>query len=182
MVVEALHAKVRPATTARPPSRSDSIRKGINYVFSGPRSRTVSRKPSQESLHTTHSITSQNSSQDLQRSGSVTGWRNWVRPRSRSTSRPGTANGHQEESEQLKKHDPAVVDLNRELPPLPGLDTWRDPILVNDETGKSPISPGSGPHIASLMRPKTPQSEHSFCLAHTTRQERFRLTGSTLQT
>ncbi len=139
------------------PSRSNSIKKGLkNYVFSGTRSRTLSRKPSQDSIRTTSSLTSQNSSQDLQRSGSISGWRNWVRPRSRSTSRPGTANGQADEAE-TKKADHSVVDLNRELPPLPSLDTWKEPQPAKEETAKSPISPISGPHIATLMRPKEPQ-------------------------
>ncbi|OAL48400.1 hypothetical protein IQ07DRAFT_613092 [Pyrenochaeta sp. DS3sAY3a] len=158
-------SQARPSTAVRPPSRSASIRNNIReYVFPGTRSRSLSRAQSSESLRTAETLGSQDS-QDIQRSGSVTGWRGWNLPRrtnSRSNSRPGTSKGPAEESEQSKKGDSKTVNLNRELPPLPGLDTWKDPEPEPPkEQPQSPKSPMSATHIASLMRPQEPQQERS---------------------
>lgn len=157
---EPSHPPARPSTAVRPPSRAASIKNNIKgYVFSGSRSRALSRAQSQESLRTAETVGVPNSPHDLQRSGSTTGWRNWGLHRSisRSNSRPGTSRGHPDESEHTKKSEANVVNLNRELPPLPGLDTWKEPEQPQEEVAKSPKSPTSGTHIASLMRPQ----EHS---------------------
>lgn len=88
---------------------------------------------------------------------SATGWRSWALPRrssSRSSSRPGTSKGKPEEAEQPKKLN--TVNLNRELPPLPSLDSWKDSVQQPEPESKpiSPISPSTNTHIANLMRPQ----------------------------
>ncbi|KAF1847377.1 uncharacterized protein K460DRAFT_352526 [Cucurbitaria berberidis CBS 394.84] len=158
---EASQPQARPSTAVQTPSRSTSIRNGIKDVFSGTRSRALSRAQSHESLRTTDT---QDSSLDPQRSGSAMGWRSWGLPRrsgSRSNSRPGTSRGQSDEPEQSRKPEPKVVNLNRDLPPLPGLDTWKDPEEPKEEMVKSPKSPTSAAHIASLMRPQEPTEERS---------------------
>ncbi|PVI06379.1 hypothetical protein DM02DRAFT_623299 [Periconia macrospinosa] len=134
-----------PSSSHRPSSRASSIKAGIrDYIF--PASRSLSRTPSYSSLRTADS---QTSGQQLRRSGSMTGWRSWGlqrRTSSRSSSRPGTSNGHVERLEQDKK---AEVDLNRKLPPLPSLDTWKDP---EEEKKEQPQVQVPGGHIASVMR------------------------------
>ncbi|KAJ4363605.1 hypothetical protein N0V83_009901 [Neocucurbitaria cava] len=161
---EASEPQARPSTAVRPPSRTASIKNNIKeYVFPGTRSRNLSRAQSTESLRTTDS---QDPSQDPQRSGSAMGWRSWALPRrsgSRSNSRPGTSRGQSEEPEEKKKQDPKVVNLNRDLPPLPSLDTWKDPEPEpsKEDVAKSPRSPTSAAHIASLMRQQEPTQERS---------------------
>ncbi|KAH7065906.1 hypothetical protein BKA63DRAFT_524851 [Paraphoma chrysanthemicola] len=145
--------QARPPTAVRPPSRARSIKENIKgYVFPG--SRNLSRAASIESLRTTNTQHSQDS-QEPQHSGSVQGWRSWNlrRSTSRSNSRPGTSKGQPEESDAQKKANANQVNLNRELPPLPSLDSWKD----NEQTVPEKLaSPTSATHIASLMRPQDP--------------------------
>jgi hypothetical protein len=149
------HPDIPPLT--RVPSRSRSIRSEIkDYIFPGSatlsrsasknQSRQISRRGSHESLRSQTS-----SSQEPKRSGSSQGWRSWGFQRklsSRSSSRPGTSKGRIEALGQDKKSD---LNLNRELPPLPGLDTWKpdEPTLKDESTSQAP-----GAHIANLMRPQ----------------------------
>ena len=63
-----------------------------------------------------------------------------MRVNSRSNSRPATR-GRDAETEQAKKSE---VNLNRELPPLPSLDSWKDEVKPQPELSSS--------HIASVMR------------------------------
>jgi hypothetical protein len=145
----------RPSTANRPPSRSRSIRDGIKeYVFPGTTSRQLSRAPSHESLRTTNTRTSQ----DIpERSGSANGWRSWGlrRSTSRSNSRPGTSRDQSEDADQAKKPNPNAVNLNRELPPLPSLDSWKaEQVIQPPEPVRSPTT---GAHIADLMRSQEKQ-------------------------
>ncbi|KAH7359658.1 hypothetical protein BKA66DRAFT_515161 [Pyrenochaeta sp. MPI-SDFR-AT-0127] len=156
--------QARPSTAVRPPSRAASIKNNIKgYVFPGTRSRALSRAQSSESLRTADAVGTPTSPHDLQRSGSTKGWRNWGlhRSGSRSNSRPGTSRGQPDEPDRTKQPDPSMVNLNRELPPLPGLDTWKEPAEPQEEVAKSPKSPTSGTHIASLMRPQEQHQERS---------------------
>jgi hypothetical protein len=148
------HPQARPSTAVRPPSRARSIRDNIKeYVFPGTASRTLSRAPSHGSLRTTNTNISQDSAAvDPPHSASGQGWRAWNMARkslSRSNSRPGTSKGQAEEADQPKKTN--GINLNRELPPLPSLDSWKDSVQPPPETAKSPTSAA---HIASLMRPQ----------------------------
>lgn len=151
---EVAGAESRPSTSVRPPSRSRSIRNNIKeYVFPGAGSRQLSRAPSHESLRTTNTRHSQDS-EGPTRTGSGKGWSSWNlrRSTSRSNSRPGTSKGKSEEPESAKKTNPNFVNLNRDLPPLPSLDSWKDEaVKAPPEPMKSPTS---GTHIASLMRPR----------------------------
>lgn len=151
---DASQPQARPPT-ARTPSRSKSIKENIK----GFASRSISRAQSVESLRTTDTNVSQDTSQDPPHSGSAAGWRGWSLRRggsSRSASRPGTSRGQPDESEQPKQVDKNVVNLNRELPPLPSLDSWKDAQKPQVEVVKSPLSPT---HIASVMRPHEQQQQ-----------------------
>ncbi|KAF2819279.1 hypothetical protein CC86DRAFT_460437 [Ophiobolus disseminans] len=157
---DASNPEARPPTAVRPPSRSRSIRENIkDYVFPGTASRTLSRAPSHTSLRTTNTRPSLDS-EDPTRTGAANNWRSWSlrRSASRSNSRPGTSKGKPEEPDSAKKTNPHVVNLNRELPPLPSLDSWKD---QQSQPAPEPLkSPTSGAHIASLMRPQEqPQPE-----------------------
>lgn len=136
----------------RPPSRASSIKAGIReYIF--PASAALSRSQSRESLRT---MNSQSSQGQPKRSGSSHGWRSWGLQRkssSRSNSRPVTSNGHLERPEQEKKPE---LNLNRELPPLPSLDTWKDSEQQRKEQRKSQIQSA---HIATVMRSQDKQQQ-----------------------
>lgn len=130
-----------PLSANRPPSRARSIKENIKeYIFPGSSapSRALSRTQSRESL-----ALCDDQDGDPKRSGSQRGWRSWgsaLRVNSRSSSRPGTR-GRDSEPEQTKKSE---VNLNRELPPLPSLDSWKDEVKPAPELSSS--------HIASVMR------------------------------
>ncbi|KAJ4346044.1 hypothetical protein N0V95_005777 [Ascochyta clinopodiicola] len=130
-----------PPTANRPPSRARSIKENIKeYIFPGSSapSRALSRTQSRESL-----ALYDDQEGEPKRTGSQRGWRSWgsaLRVNSRSNSRPGTR-GRDSEQEQTKKTE---VNLNRELPPLPSLDSWKDEVRQQPELSSS--------HIASVMR------------------------------
>ncbi|KAH7379393.1 hypothetical protein DE146DRAFT_794034 [Phaeosphaeria sp. MPI-PUGE-AT-0046c] len=153
------HPQTCPSTGPRPLSRARSIRDNIReYVFPGTTSRTLSRAPSHGSLRTMNTTFSQDSS-SADPPPSATGWRSWALPRrssSRSSSRPGTSKEKPEEVEQPKKLN--TVNLNRELPPLPSLDSWKDSVQEPEPKPISPISPSTSTHIANLMRPQEQSS------------------------
>ncbi|KAF2678192.1 hypothetical protein K458DRAFT_436091 [Lentithecium fluviatile CBS 122367] len=142
--------QTRPRTSHRPPSRASSIKAGIKeYMFPG--SSTLSRSQSRDSLRTMDS----RSSGQPKRSGSSHGWRSWGLQRkssSRTSSRPGTSGGRSERHEQEKKPE---LNLNRELPPLPSLDTWTEPEPPKERRK----SQQQGAHIATLMRSQADQQQ-----------------------
>ncbi|EDU42430.1 hypothetical protein PtrSN002B_003474 [Pyrenophora tritici-repentis] len=143
-----------------PLSRTASIKSSVKeYVFPGSRSRALSRAQSKESLRSA----STNEGQGVSRNGSNSGWRGWVprRSSSRSNSRPGTSKGSTTDEAQPRKSESNGLNLNRELPPLPSLDSWKDPQQPQAEmvaAQKSPKSPTTGTHIASVMRSHEEQS------------------------
>ncbi|KAF2448239.1 hypothetical protein P171DRAFT_517821 [Karstenula rhodostoma CBS 690.94] len=142
----------RPQTTDKPPSRATSIRSGIReYMFPG--SRSLSRAQSHTSLRS-------QSSDQPKSSGSSQGWRSWGlnHSSSRSSSRPGTSSGRKGLVEHEKKSE---LNLNRELPPLPSLDTWKDPGRSKDQ----PKAPVQGAHIATLMRTQDQQQQQNYAAA-----------------
>jgi hypothetical protein len=163
---DASYPEARPSTAARPPSRAASIKGSVKeYFVPGSRSRALSRAQSKESLRSSAT----NDEQNLSRNGSNSGWRSWGirRSSSRNNSRPGTSKGQAEEA-QPRKSESNGLNLNRELPPLPGLDTWKDtweeqekPAEVKVASPKSPKSPTTGTHIASLMRSQEQHKERS---------------------
>ncbi|CBX97342.1 hypothetical protein IAQ61_007241 [Plenodomus lingam] len=146
---EASQPQARPSTAVNPPSRSKSIKENIKgYVFPGNRSRAISRAQSKESLRQAEG----GDDQDLQRSGS---WRKWTMPRrSSSKSRPGTSAGPTEDGDQSARPDSGQVNLNRELPPLPGLDQWKEPAAATEDKAASSKPPIPESHIANMMRPQ----------------------------
>ncbi|KAH7112143.1 hypothetical protein B0J11DRAFT_187686 [Dendryphion nanum] len=166
-------------SNAPPPTRSKSVRSGIkDYIF--PTSSAISRTQSHESLNTMNSQTS--SQKDLKRNGSTRGWRSWGLQRkssSRSSSRPGTSKGRLENQDSDKRPD---LNLNRELPPLPSLDMWKEQEqqkkkrneenrkshshshsvsqLQSQSQSQSPTQPQSpGAHIATVMRAPDQQQQ-----------------------
>ncbi|KAF1828892.1 hypothetical protein BDW02DRAFT_511247 [Decorospora gaudefroyi] len=147
---DAANPHTRPSTSARPPSRAASIKDSVReYVFPGSRSRALSRAQSKESLRSTPT----SDDQGLSRSGSGSGWRSWGLPlrSSSKNSRPGSSKGQAAEA-QPRKSESNAVNLNRELPPLPSLATWKEPGSPAEVKVVSPKSPTAGTHIASLMR------------------------------
>ncbi|KAG9189750.1 hypothetical protein G6011_06618 [Alternaria panax] len=159
---EASEPRGRSNTSVRPPSRAASIKESVKeYVFPGSRSRALSRAQSKDSLRPTA-----DDEQVLSRSDSKSGWRSWGVARklsSRSNSRPGTSKGQPDEA-QPRKSESNGLNLNRELPPLPSLDTWKDFALPAEEkivSPKPPMSPTAETHIASLMRPQEQHQERS---------------------
>ncbi|KAF2735956.1 hypothetical protein EJ04DRAFT_575757 [Polyplosphaeria fusca] len=137
---------------ARPPSRARSIKSEIKeYIFPG--SRSLSRTQSRESLRSNGAASS-----NEQRAGTSYGWRSWGLQRkssSRSSSRPTTSKGRIESSEPEKKE----INLNRELPPLPSLDSWDKQEQIKQELPKKEQpkreyrkSGVQGAHIATMMR------------------------------
>ncbi|KAF2180704.1 hypothetical protein K469DRAFT_269030 [Zopfia rhizophila CBS 207.26] len=143
-----LPAQPEPKTPAQAPSRSRSIRSEIKeYIFPG--STTLSRAQSSESMR------SQDSGSQSKRSGSSQGWRSWGLQRklsSRSNSRPGTSKGRIETRDHEKKPE---VNLNRELPPLPSLDSWNK----QEQRQENRKSQGNGAHIATVMRSQDHQQQ-----------------------
>jgi len=159
---EASEPRGRSNTSVRPPSRAASIKESVReYVFPGSRSRALSRAQSKDSLRP-----SADDDQGLTRSDSKSGWRSWGVARklsSRSNSRPGTSKGQSEEA-QPRKSESGGINLTKELPPLPSLDTWKDfqePAEEKVASPKSPMSPTAETHIASLMRPQEQHQERS---------------------
>jgi hypothetical protein len=160
---EASNPQARPSTAVRPPSRAASIKGSVKeYFVPGSRSRALSRAQSKESLRSTAT----NDEQGLSRNGSNSGWRSWGirRSSSRNNSRPGTSKGQAEES-QPRKSESNGLNLNRELPPLPSLDSWKDnweePEKPAEVKVVSPKSPTAGAHIASLMRSQEQHQDRS---------------------
>jgi hypothetical protein len=144
-----------------PPSRSSnrgwSFRSEIReYVRprTGSASRSASRDRGDPSSHSRRPS-------DSGRSTSAQGWRSWGLQRKSSKSslveppsfKATTEPQPQETSVTQRKE----LDLNRELPPLPSIDTWQE----------AEPQPSSGLHIASLMRPKSRiQSRKSVAKLH----------------
>lgn len=132
-------------------SRATSIRSNLKeYMFPG--SRSLSRTQSRDSLRS-------QSSDQPKRSGSSQGWRSWGlnRSSSRSSSRPGTSSGRKG----LVEHEKTTeLNLNRELPPLPSLATWKEPARPKEK----PKAPAQGAHIATLMRTQD-QQQQSYAAA-----------------
>ncbi|KAF2431785.1 hypothetical protein EJ08DRAFT_696267 [Tothia fuscella] len=95
------------------------------------------------------------------RPGSSQGWRSWGlnrRPSKTSLAEPRVSSDQVERpsgeiQSPLQRKEP---DLNRELPPLPSLDTWQEP-----EPESAP-----GTHIANLMRKKS-KSQRKSSARHT---------------
>jgi hypothetical protein len=144
------HPSETHQSSHRPPSRTGSIRAGIKeYMF--PASRSLTRVQSRDSISATNS----HPSASIKRSGSMTGWRSWGFHRSRSNSRPGTSSGRIDRPE--KDQQPSL-NLNRKLPPLPSLDTWKD--IEAKEKEKEKVKEKSqvqGTHIAQMMRTQDQQ-------------------------
>ncbi|KAF2875338.1 hypothetical protein BDV95DRAFT_315019 [Massariosphaeria phaeospora] len=146
-----------PHALARPPSRARSIRSDLkDYIF--PASAGLSRSQSRDSIRTANSTTS--APKELKRTPSSHGWRSWGLQRkfsSRTSSRPTTSKGRMENQDQSGKNS---VNLNRDLPPLPSLDSWKQPEPPQQpkpqDNRKSQIQ---NAHIASLMRPQDQQQQ-----------------------
>ena len=129
-----------------PPTRSanrgwsfrDELREAVRPRTSSGRSRSVSRD-------------SHSRKTDGQRSLSAQGWRSWGLQRKSSKSSLVERPPSRGRAEATPRDPPQpvqqrkVIDLNRELPPLPSLDTYQEP---------QPYPPAEL-HIASLMRTKS---------------------------
>lgn len=120
----------------RPPSRARSITKGIKEYIrpstAGGGSRESSRPASRSGSRASHHSESD-------RPSSSHGWRSWGLSRkdgvSGDLSRSDSTRGR---SETRKGSSKTEINLNRELPPLPSLDKWKEP---------EPAKPN---HVASM--------------------------------
>lgn len=121
-----LNKTTRPPTTEPGPplSRAQSIMNRLG--------RAASREPLQKA--DTHVAPEK-------RSGSSNTWRRWSLPHrssSRSSSRPSTVRA---DADEARPRQESEVDLNRQLPPLPSLDTWREPVWSPQAEETIPLSP-----------------------------------------
>ncbi|KAK8158284.1 hypothetical protein BC567DRAFT_29714 [Phyllosticta citribraziliensis] len=126
------------------PRRSGSITRSVRSEirdYFRPGSSTISRTTSRESLW------SRNSDALGTQPPPSHGWRSWGFQRKPSqesiNSCRASAVGRSEKSDSKKE-----LNLNRELPPLPGLDQWKGPEAESDVHAK----PTSSTHIANLMQ------------------------------
>lgn len=136
----------------RPPSRTKSIRDNIKeYVrpSTARGSRSASRAESRSASRAGSRPATRGSGdedQTVSRQPSTRGWRSWGRRKDDSTDsrRPSTTGSSRGRSEtrngEASKTD---VNLNRELPPLPGLDQWKEE------------EPAKTRHIANLWNPRS---------------------------
>ncbi|KAK0659634.1 hypothetical protein DIS24_g3986 [Lasiodiplodia hormozganensis] len=150
----------RPSTrTSRAGSVTRSIRSEIKEYFR-PGSSGISRTTSRESLR------SRSSDATAAQAPAAHGWRSWSlqrRPSDRSlNSRSSSVRGS---GDVRNKEGKKEINLNRELPPLPSLDQWKEPEEEEDAPAHFvPVhKPTSPTHIANLMQtpPKVrPRREH----------------------
>ncbi|KAF1812515.1 hypothetical protein P152DRAFT_482023 [Eremomyces bilateralis CBS 781.70] len=140
-------------TKQPPPSRSTSrVRTIRDEIKEYIRPRGESRPESRSSGRARSQSRTRGASTEIDRPGSAQGWRSWSLQRKSSTSslagsRPASAREHNEprDRETAKKE----INLNRKLPPLPGLDQWDREEKKKEENKKKAM----GLHIANLMQP-----------------------------
>jgi hypothetical protein len=120
-------------------SRKWSLKEEIKDYIRPRTSHSLSRQASKESLRPQNTAESTSS-----RATTSHGWRSWGMQRkssgSNASSRPSSSKGYSEKDVQSSAKP--AVDLNRELPPLPSLDTWQEPQSEAKSTA----------HIATLVR------------------------------
>jgi hypothetical protein len=154
---EKIAVQSQPAETPQPP-RSRSLKRGWSLrselrEYVRPLTSSGSRPASRD--RGDRSSISRKPSGNV-RSASAQGWRSWSLQRKSSKSSlvepPSMSSGAMLSSVpvQTPYQGPLVnqrkeIDLNRELPPLPSIDTWQEP----------QSQPPPGLHIASLMRTKS---------------------------
>jgi hypothetical protein len=151
-------AKPRQSVEASQPPPSRSSTRGWSFRselrdYVRPRTSSGSRPASRDrGDHESHSLKHSRSLRSI----SAQGWRSWGLQRKSSKSSlvesQSFSSGANLSKAPLESpyNDIQVVprkeiDLNRELPPLPSIDTWQEP----------QPQPNPGLHIASLMRPKS---------------------------
>ncbi|KAF2834394.1 hypothetical protein M501DRAFT_1001272 [Patellaria atrata CBS 101060] len=147
--IEALRQQERARSRSRSASRTRSITSGIKeYIRPG--SSSMSRPASRDSLR------SKSSDHGVERSSSTRGWRSWGLQRKGSSSsiasnRPESSRGRS--NSRHEEQNKSEINLNRELPPLPKLDQWKE------HSGDSPQKQkqAANTHIANLMRSTTAQ-------------------------
>jgi hypothetical protein len=116
------HASTGPS---RSNSRVRNFAEGVGEYFkSKPGRRGLSRRASKESLNS-------HRSPDEPRPSTSSGWRNWGRSDSTQDMSP-IDRFHSPEDQHSRDLMKSEVNLNRALPPLPGLDQWD----ANQKTGK----------------------------------------------
>lgn len=170
---------LRPEEASRPASRAGSVTRQVKEYFR-PGTATGSRKPSMDATRPgsrSRSIDSfRSAASDVAPSVASTSskWRTW-RPLHRKqasqtsldASRPGTSGSTTDsrgrvatrdagDSPHQQKAKPAV-NLNRELPPLPGLDQWKD----EQPKKPNPVSSLASPVKEKRDGAKTPKSHRS---------------------
>ncbi|KAL1620743.1 hypothetical protein SLS56_009563 [Neofusicoccum ribis] len=137
----------RPSTRAsRAASVTKSIKSEIREYFR-PGSSGLSRATSRESLR------SRSSDATAAQSLGTHGWRSWsLQRRPSDTSLNSRSSSIRGRSDVRNKENKKELNLNRELPPLPSLDQWKDPeedVPAHFVPMQKPTSPT---HIANLMQ------------------------------
>ena len=138
---------------SRKPSFASQIKDYIRPSTSGqirPVSRDTSRPPSRAA--STHSTRSGFSTNLLSRRPSANGWRSWTKSRKDSAhpeSNEVESNRGRSDNQGETGRGRKSVNLNRELPPLPGLDQWK------------PVESEKPRHIASLWNSSSASKNRS---------------------
>ena len=118
-------------------SRGRSFSNGIREYIR-PRTASNSRPTSRGGCQGSEST-------NVSRASSTSGWRSWGLQRKSSKISINDASTDYSSSQPDLRAGKKDVDLNRPLPALPSLETWKDPASTTN----------TGTHIANLMRPKS---------------------------
>lgn len=151
----------RPSTrTSRAASVTKSIKSEIKEYFR-PGSSGLSRATSRESLR------SRSSDATAAQAPAQHGWRSWsLQRRPSDTSLNSRSSSIRGRNDVRSKESKKEINLNRELPPLPSLDQWKDPeedAPAHRVPVQKPISPK---HIANLMQTPPKTRTRSTHIAH----------------
>ncbi|EKG10965.1 hypothetical protein MPH_11968 [Macrophomina phaseolina MS6] len=160
-------ANRRPSTrTSRAASVTKSIKSEIKEYFR-PGSSGLSRATSRESLR------SRGSDATAAQASGAHGWRSWSLQRRPSdislNSRSSSMRGR---NDVRTKENKKEINLNRELPPLPSLDQWKEPEKSAPAHYVSAHTPSSPKHIANLMQSPPKVRTRSTHIAHQQSVER----------
>lgn len=132
--------------TGRAASVTKSIKSEIKEYFR-PGSSGLSRATSRESLG------SRGSDATAAQAPASHGWRSWSLQRKPSnTSLSSRSSSVRGRSDVRSKESKKELNLNRELPPLPSLDQWKDPEEDRPAHSVPVQKPTSPTHIANLMQ------------------------------
>ena len=173
------HARNAPAQSissqapSRPRSRASSIKSSI---FSGLRD-YIQPRPSMESLTRN---ASRNSSRPPSRGSNFSqSSRGWLKNAANGLRRKGSFSSwrsNRPEDEDRGRAQSKTPDLNRSLPPLPGLDSYKEPkvhiaqMLTKSPPPAQPVPPQITPKTNSALSPRSPGQKSSSSPGHASAQ------------